>query len=120
MATSLSNLLPVFVLLLFVLAAAGVGYAVYSVAASVADTTSKKMERKHVVLTKEGMRVGVREVAREGYVDRTQSMLVKAWNYSSWPGYRSRLWNKEQGGAGGQRGEGNGHATKTGGHAKAK
>lgn len=72
MATSLSNLLPVFVLLLFVLAAAGVGYAVYSVAASVADTTSKKMERKHVVLTKEGMRVGVREVAREGYVDRTQ------------------------------------------------
>lgn len=36
------------------------------------------------------------------------SMLVKAWNYSSWPGYRSRLWNKEQGGAGGQRGEGNG------------
>lgn len=72
MATSLSNLVPAIVLLLFLLAAAGVGYAVYSVAASVADTTSKKMERKHVVLTKEGMRVGVREVAREGYVDRTQ------------------------------------------------
>lgn len=30
------------------------------------------MEKKHVVVTKEGMRVGVKEVGREGYVDRTQ------------------------------------------------
>ena len=30
------------------------------------------MEKKHVVMTKDGMRVGVKEVGREGYVDRTQ------------------------------------------------
>lgn len=23
------------------------------------------------------------------------SLLVKAWNYSSWPAYKSRFWNKE-------------------------
>ena len=24
------------------------------------------------------------------------SVLVKAWNLSTWPAYKSRLWNKEQ------------------------
>ena len=24
-------------------------------------------------------------------------MLVKAWNYSTWPAYKSRFWNKEDG-----------------------
>ena len=27
---------------------------------------------------------------------RLRSFLVKAWNYSSWPAYRSRFWNKDQ------------------------
>lgn len=26
------------------------------------------------------------------------SLLVKAWNYSSWPAYKSRFWNKADGG----------------------
>lgn len=26
------------------------------------------------------------------------SLLVKAWNYSSWPAYKSRFWNKGEGG----------------------
>lgn len=34
------------------------------------------MEKKHVVMTKDGMRVGVKEVGREGYVDRTQRYVV--------------------------------------------
>jgi len=41
------------------------------------------------------MKVGVKEIKNENYVDRTQSILVKAWNLSSWPGYKSKLWNKE-------------------------
>lgn len=24
------------------------------------------------------------------------SFLVKAWNYSSWPAYKSKLWNKQE------------------------
>ena len=27
---------------------------------------------------------------------RWRSFLVKAWNYSSWPAYKSRFWNKDQ------------------------
>jgi len=42
------------------------------------------------------MRVGVKEVKNESYVDATQGFMVKAWNLSTWPGYKSRLgWNKQ-------------------------
>jgi hypothetical protein len=41
------------------------------------------------------MKVGVKEVKTEKYVDKTQNVLVKAWNLSTWPAYKSRLgWNK--------------------------
>ncbi len=52
------------------------------------------MQSKNVVFTKDGLKVGVKEVRNESYVDTTQSLLVKAWNLSTWPEYRSRLgWN---------------------------
>lgn len=53
------------------------------------------MQKKNVVFTKDGMKVGVKEVKNESYVDATQGFLVKAWNYSTWPAYKSRLWNKQ-------------------------
>ena len=53
------------------------------------------MQSKNVVFTKDGLKVGVKEVKNESYVDSVQSGLVKAWNLSTWPGYKSRLWNKE-------------------------
>ena len=49
-----------------------------------------------MVFTKDGMKVGVKDVNTESYVDTTQSFLVKAWNLSTWPEYKSRLWNKQQ------------------------
>jgi len=61
----------------------------------ISDAASKKMEKKNVVFTKDGLKVGVKEIKNDDYVDQTQSVLVKAWNLSSWPGYKSRLWNKE-------------------------
>lgn len=42
------------------------------------------------------MRVGVKEIKQENYVDSTQSFLVKAWNLSTWPAYKSKLWNKNE------------------------
>ena len=33
-----------------------------------------------MVFTKDGMKVGVRHVEQEKYVDRTQNWVVKAWN----------------------------------------
>jgi hypothetical protein len=53
------------------------------------------MQSKNVVFTKDGLKVGVKELKTESYVDTTQSFLVKAWNLSEWPGYKSRLWNKQ-------------------------
>jgi len=38
------------------------------------------MGNKNVVFTKDGMRVGVKHVETEKYVDATQSWVVKAWN----------------------------------------
>lgn len=40
------------------------------------------MGKKHVVFTKDGVRVGVKHVENEAYVDKTQSWFVKAWNLS--------------------------------------
>ncbi|KAI4122733.1 MAG: hypothetical protein LQ338_005647 [Usnochroma carphineum] len=104
-SSSSPSLLPLLILFLFLLIGALIAYAVYNIATSVADQTSKKMEKKHVVFTKEGMKVHVKEVGAEREADRTQSLLVKTWNLSTWPAYKSRYWNKEgQGDKGGQGG----------------
>lgn len=36
-----------------------------------------------------------KKYANEAVCLSVPSLLVKAWNYSSWPAYKSRLWNKE-------------------------
>ncbi|KAL9116765.1 MAG: hypothetical protein Q9187_006705, partial [Circinaria calcarea] len=97
--SALSALLPLLLLLVVLTLAALIGYIIYSIANDVAGKTAKKMEGKNVVFSKEGMRVGVREVKGEDVVGRTQSILVKAWNFSTWPAYKSRFWNKEKEGA---------------------
>jgi len=38
------------------------------------------MNRKNVVWTKDGLKVGVKSIKQESYVDKTQSWVVKAWN----------------------------------------
>lgn len=38
------------------------------------------MGRKNVVLSREGLKVGVKNYNNESYVDKTQSWVVKAWN----------------------------------------
>ncbi|KAM3451036.1 hypothetical protein MY5147_009262 [Beauveria neobassiana] len=61
----------------------GIGFVLYHVYLSVTkmgETASQKMGKKNVVLTKDGMRVGVKNVRNERYVDQTQSYVVKAWN----------------------------------------
>ncbi|MCJ1254156.1 hypothetical protein MMC24_001970 [Lignoscripta atroalba] len=139
-----NQFVPLIILIVLSCIGAFVGYAIYTVANDVADKTQKKMEQKNVMFSKDGMRVGVKELKTEDYVEQTQrdslgtkdgaldtrgvaafsgvgvpeergriftgfslqsclltvvqiySMLVKAWNYSTWPAYKSRLWNKDQ------------------------
>jgi hypothetical protein len=38
------------------------------------------MEKKNVVFTKDGARVGVKELSAEQAADRTQRAFVKTWN----------------------------------------
>jgi hypothetical protein len=45
-----------------------------------AERGVKKMEKKNVVFTKDGAKVGVKEVSTESYTDKTQRAFVKTWN----------------------------------------
>ncbi|RAL64724.1 hypothetical protein DID88_001755 [Monilinia fructigena] len=69
-------------------------------------SASDKMAAKNVSFTKDGVKVGVKEMKNESYVDKTQGFLIKAWNLSSWPAYQSRLgWGKETGNGNGNSGQ---------------
>ncbi|CZR57606.1 uncharacterized protein PAC_07495 [Phialocephala subalpina] len=93
--SALSKLLPLIILFIVLAGFAFVGYHLYLTFQKISSTTSEKMQSKNVVFTKDGMKVGVKEMKNENYVDTTQSFLVKAWNLSSFPAYKSRLgWNK--------------------------
>jgi len=90
-----SKLLPFFVLLIVLGGFAFVTYHIYLAVTQIGNAANTKMQSKNVVFTKDGLKVGVKEVRNEKYVDKTQSIFVKAWNLSSWPEYKSKLWNKE-------------------------
>ncbi|KAI9825308.1 MAG: hypothetical protein M1819_000554 [Sarea resinae] len=128
------KLIPLILLFLTLVVISFVGYAVYITYTGIAEKTSEKMERKNFVITKDGVKVQVKNVKNEDYVGGTQkyvslltilavfylrektifpgpctsaianhldyapSLLVKAWNFSTWPAYRSRFWNKDESG----------------------
>jgi hypothetical protein len=75
--------LPLLIVLVVLAGIAFVGYHVWEAASKVNQQARDKMARKNVVFTKDGMRVGVRHVEQERYVDATQSWVVKAWNLSN-------------------------------------
>ena len=89
-------LIPLLILFLFIIIGGVVGFVVYTIATDIAAKTSKKMEDHNVTFNKDGLKIAVKEMKNEDYVDRTQNVLVKAWNLSTWPAYKSRFWNKEE------------------------
>lgn len=68
-------LLPLLVLSFLLLFAALIAYGIYVVATGVADQANKKMEQRHMSISKGGMVVGVREKGQERYVDQTQRFV---------------------------------------------
>lgn len=81
-----------------------------------ADRGVKHLEKKNITYSKDGLKVGVKSVNDEDINDKSQryvcacddtaakriwanmrfrSVLVKAWNLASFPGYKSKLWNTE-------------------------
>jgi hypothetical protein len=59
-----------------------VGYQIYLSVGKIQANASQQMGNKNVVFTKDGVKVGVKHVENEKYVDKTQSVLVKAWELS--------------------------------------
>ena len=78
--SSLSKLVPLVILFIVLAVAIFVGYAIYTIATDVADKTSKKMEKKNVKFGREGMKIGVKELKTENYVDQTQRYSLKTSN----------------------------------------
>jgi hypothetical protein len=89
------KLLPLLILIAVLGGAAFVAYHLYLAVNQISNAATDKMQSKNVVFTKDGLKVGVKELKNESYVDKTQGYLVQAWNLSSWPGYKSKLWNKQ-------------------------
>ncbi|KPM40202.1 hypothetical protein AK830_g6370 [Neonectria ditissima] len=75
-----SQVLPLLIVLAILAVGGWVGYQVYLSVAKIQETASERMGKKNVVFTKDGLRVGVKQMENENYVDATQSWVVKAWN----------------------------------------
>ncbi len=58
---------------------AWVGYQIYLSMVKIQAQARKQMGDKNVVFTKDGVRVNVKNIENESYLDRTQSVFVKAW-----------------------------------------
>ncbi|KAK7931977.1 hypothetical protein PG985_002689 [Apiospora marii] len=78
-----SQLFSLFVLFVFIGGAVFVGYHIWASVGKIQQSAADRMARKNVVFTKDGMRVGVKHVEQERYVDATQSWFVKAWNMAA-------------------------------------
>ncbi|EDU41219.1 conserved hypothetical protein [Pyrenophora tritici-repentis Pt-1C-BFP] len=74
------NLIPLIILFAVVGGIGWVGYQIYLYSNELAERGVKKMEKKNVVFTKDGAKVGVKEVSTESYTDKTQRAFVKTWN----------------------------------------
>lgn len=74
--SALSKLFPLLVLVVLIGFFAFVGYAIYTIANDVKDKTAKKMEKRHLNFTKDGLVVGIKERREEAYVDRTQRWVL--------------------------------------------
>ncbi|OAL44942.1 hypothetical protein IQ07DRAFT_648710 [Pyrenochaeta sp. DS3sAY3a] len=74
------DLLPLVVLFAVVGGVAWVCYQIFLYSNELAERGVKKMEKKNVIFTKDGAKVGVKEVSAEAYADKTQRAFVKTWN----------------------------------------
>ncbi|KAF5982033.1 hypothetical protein FCOIX_3937 [Fusarium coicis] len=78
--SALSQVLPLIIVFALLSVGGWIGYQVYISVAKMSDAASERMGKKNVVFTKDGVKVGVKQIKNENYVDATQSWFVKAWN----------------------------------------
>lgn len=61
--------------LVFIAVAGFVAYVAYSIFVDIKTQTEKKLQKKNVIFTKDGMKVGVKEVTTEKTIDSTQKYV---------------------------------------------
>ncbi|PLN74601.1 hypothetical protein BDW42DRAFT_198192 [Aspergillus taichungensis] len=93
-------ILPLIILLVAVAIFAVIGYIAWTTATEVTRNTRSHMEKKNVMFSRDGLKVGVKELQDEEYKDRSQSVLVNMWNHTSFPAYKSKLWDMSRPAAG--------------------
>ncbi|KAF2687790.1 hypothetical protein K458DRAFT_294655 [Lentithecium fluviatile CBS 122367] len=77
---ALGNLVPLVILFAVVAGMGWIGYQIYLYTNELTDRGIHKLEKKNVVFTKDGAKVGVKELKAEDYADKTQRAFVKTWN----------------------------------------
>ncbi|CCC09464.1 hypothetical protein SMACR_03494 [Sordaria macrospora] len=79
-SSAFSQIFPLILTLVVVGSIGFVVYHIYLAALQFRDHTAQRMERKNLAFSKDGgLRVSVKDVGDETYLDRTQSWFVKAW-----------------------------------------
>lgn len=66
------DLVGLFVLFIVICAVCAVGYVAYSIANDVAAKTQEKMEKKNIKVSRDGLKVGLKQVTSEQVSDSTQ------------------------------------------------
>lgn len=75
-----SQIIPLIIAIALLSGGGWVLYQIYLSFIQMRETASERMGRKNVVFTKDGVRVGIKQMQNEKYIDKTQSYVVKAWN----------------------------------------
>ncbi|KAM7193764.1 hypothetical protein V8F20_008239, partial [Naviculisporaceae sp. PSN 640] len=94
--STISQILPLIITFVIIAALVWIGLQIYQSVIKIQEQAEKKMGKKHVVFTKDGVRVGVKHVENEAYVDKTQSWFVKAWNLAGGSAEEEKADGKKQ------------------------
>ena len=70
--TKFKDVVGLVVLFIVILVVCAVGYVVYSIANDVAAKTREKMEKKNIKVSRDGLKVGLKQVSSEQVTDSTK------------------------------------------------
>ncbi|KAI5364060.1 hypothetical protein Slin15195_G097150 [Septoria linicola] len=88
------SLIPLIILFAVVGGLAFIGYQIFLWSGELTEKGKETMEKKNILFKDGGLHVGVKERSAESTADKTQSVLVNAWQNAELPAYKSRLgWN---------------------------
>ncbi|KAK2739019.1 hypothetical protein FQN57_006701 [Myotisia sp. PD_48] len=90
-----SRLLPLILIFIFVAILIAVGMIVYAVMMDVKSKTKQKMQKKQIALSRDGVKVGVKDLQAEEYQDRTQSILVNVWEAAGQASSKGSSWRRK-------------------------